>query len=152
MAIDNEHVLSTLNGLIETCRDGQQGFQTALDAVTDSELKKLFHLYAQERAKFVAELELEVRCHGGSTEESGSIAATLHRGWMNIKSALTGLDEAAVIKECERGEDSAVKAYDDALRGELPADIRPVIERQAAAVREAHARLSALERARGAGA
>ncbi|MDT7780122.1 MAG: hypothetical protein QOC99_2634, partial [Acidobacteriota bacterium] len=27
----NEEVISTLNNLIETCRDGQNGFQTAAD-------------------------------------------------------------------------------------------------------------------------
>lgn len=152
MAIDNEHVLATLNSLIETCKDGQQGFQMAAEGVSDSELKRLFHTFARERATFAAELQLEVERHGGEAAETGSLAGTLHRGWLNLKSALAGSDAAAIIRECERGEETAVTAYDDALRGELPADIRPVVERQAEAVRAACAHLRSLERASGAGA
>ncbi len=74
MAIDKDYVISTLNGLIETCKDGQQGFQTAAEAVKDSDLKTLFHSYAQERGRMVAELQAEVRSLGGDPEKSGSVA------------------------------------------------------------------------------
>jgi len=30
----NEEVISTLNGLIETCRDGQEGFEAAAGGVS----------------------------------------------------------------------------------------------------------------------
>jgi uncharacterized protein (TIGR02284 family) len=152
MATDNDNVISTLNNLIETCKDGQNGFQAAADGVKHSELKTLFHTYSQQRAQFAAELQAEVRRLGGDPEQTGSVAATLHRGWINIKSAVTGEDEAAVITECERGEDSAVKNYQDAINADLPADVRAVVERQYAQVKEAHDRIRALERATGAGA
>ncbi|MGH9895549.1 MAG: PA2169 family four-helix-bundle protein, partial [bacterium] len=54
----------------------------------------------------------------------------LHRGWLNVKSAITGKDEAAVLAECERGEDVALQHYQDALREDLPSDVRNLIERQ----------------------
>ncbi len=152
MAIDNEYVISTLNNLIETCKDGQQGFQAAAYGVDSSELKTLFHTYAQQRGQFAAELQAEVRRLGGRPEQVGSIAGSLHRGWLNIKSAVTGRDEATVIAECERGEDAAVRNYEDAIRGELPANIRPVIEEQAEQVRRAHDRIRDLKRAAAAGA
>ncbi len=85
---------------------------------------------------------------GGDPTQTGSVAATLHRGWINIKSAVTGEDENAVIAECERGEDSAVANYKDALAdGNLPADIRSIVERQSAQIKEAHDRIRNLERA-----
>ena len=149
---DNDNVISTLNGLIETCRDGQNGFQTAAEGVTRSELKTLFHGYAQQRARFVGELQTEVRRLGGDPENMGSVAATLHRGWINIKSTVTGKDESAIIAECERGEDSAVSTYRDALDEDLPANIRTIIDRQYADIKQAHDRIRALERASGAGA
>ena len=149
---DNDNVISTLNGLIETCRDGQNGFQTAAEGITNSELKTLFHGYSQQRAQFVGELQTEVRRLGGDPENMGSVAATLHRGWINIKSAVTGKDESAIIAECERGEDSAVSAYRDALDEDLPANIRTIIDRQYADIKQAHDRIRALERASGAGA
>jgi len=148
----NDEVISTLNGLIETCRDGQNGFKAAAEGVRDSELKSLFYTYSQQRAQFVGQLQDEVRRLGGDPENTGSVAASLHRGWIDIKSAVTGGDDASIITECERGEDSAVKTYSDALGKDLPAGVRPVVERQFAAVREAHDRIRALERASGAGA
>ena len=114
MAIDNDYVIYTLNNLIETCKDGQEGFQTAADGLKNSELKMLFHTYARQRAQFAAELQAEVHRLGGDPERTGSVAASLHRGWINIKTAVTGKDEASVLTECERGEDSAVTNYREA--------------------------------------
>jgi uncharacterized protein (TIGR02284 family) len=147
---DNDKVISVLNGLIETCKDGQNGFQTAADGINRSELKSLFYQYSQQRAQFAGELQTEVRSLGGDPEQAGSVAATLHRGWMNIKSAVTGEDENAVLAEAERGEDTAVAAYKDALADQnLPSDVRAIVERQYAQVQEAHDRVRNLERATG---
>lgn len=148
----NDEVISTLNGLIETCRDGQNGFKAAAEGVQNSELKTLFYSYSQQRAQFVGQLQDEVRRLGGDPENTGSVAASLHRGWIDIKSAVTGGDDASIITECERGEDSAVETYGDALGKDMPAGVRPVVERQFAAVKEAHDRIRSLERASGAGA
>ena len=151
MATNND-VISTLNNLIETCKDGQNGFQTAVDGVKNSELKTLFNTYAQQRAQFAGDLQAEVRRLGGDPEKSGSVAATLHRGWINIKSTVTGEDESAVLAECERGEDSAVSNYQDALAANLPANVRDVVQRQFTQIKEAHDRIRSLEQASGAGA
>ncbi len=150
---DNETVISTLNSLIETCKDGQDGFQTAADGVRNSDLKTLFHTYAQQRAGFAGELQNEVRLLGGDPEQTGSVAATLHRGWINIKSAVTGEDEGAVVSECERGEDAAVSNYRAALDGgNLPVNIHSIVERQFTQIQEAHGRIRTLEKATGTGA
>ena len=147
MAIVNEKVIETLNNLIETCEDGREGFTTAAEGIGKDELKALFKGYAEQRAHFAAELQAEVLRLGGDPEDEGSASAALHRGWMNLKSALTGEDDAAIISECERGEDAAVKNYQEALAESLPADVRAAIERQFGQVREAHERVRALEKA-----
>jgi uncharacterized protein (TIGR02284 family) len=152
MATTNDEVISTLNNLIETCKDGQEGFRTAAEGVKNSELKTLFNTYSQQRAQFAAELQSEVRRLGGDPENTGSVAATLHRGWINIKSAVTGEDEGAVIAECERGEDSAVKNYKDAQATGLPSDVSAIVERQYGQVKEAHDRIRSLEKATSTGA
>ncbi len=152
MATDNDDVISTLNNLIETCKDGQNGFQTASEGVKNSELKTLFLGYSQQRAQFAGELQAEVRRLGGDPEDTGSVAASLHRGWIDIKSAVTGEDEGAVIAECERGEDSAVRNYKDALEQNLPENIRSIVQSQYTQVQEAHDRVRSLERASSTGA
>lgn len=149
---DNDDCISTLNNLIETARDGQNGFLTAAEGVRNSELKELFLTYSRQRAQFVGDLQDEVRRLGGEPVETGSISATLHRGWMNIRAAVSGEDEAAVISECERGEDAAVSTYRGALDADLPANVRALVERQYRHVREAHERIRALEKATNAGA
>ena len=146
----NSEVVSTLNDLIETCRDGQKGYQAAADGVTNGELKSLFLEYSRQRASFVGELQDEVRRLGGDPQQTGSIAATLHRGWIDIKSAVTGEDEGAVISECERGEESAVENYREALDADLPTNVRAIVERQFSKIKSARDRIAALERASGA--
>jgi uncharacterized protein (TIGR02284 family) len=137
----NTDVISTLNNLIETCKDGQNGFQVAAEGIENSNLKSLFYEYSQQRAKFAGELQALVRELGGDPENSGSTAATLHRGWINIKSIVTGKDDTAILNECERGEDVAKKAYQDASAANLPANVSSVIQRQAQEVKEAHDRV-----------
>ena len=151
MTTDKDKAISTLNNLIETCKDGENGFRTAAAGVKDGELKTLFDTYSRQRAKFAAALQDEIRVLGGDPEKSGSTAAVLHRGWINIKSTVTGQDEGAVISECERGEDSAVRNYEEALKENLPADVKATVQRQFAQVKEAHDRIRSLERASSAG-
>lgn len=141
---DINNTVSTLNNLIQTCKDGQEGFTEAAQGVTSSDLKDLFMRFAQQRAQFVGELQDEVRKLGGDPETSGSIAASLHRGWIDIKSVVTGKDEGAILSECERGEDVAVQSYQNALKAALPSDANSVIERQYMQIKEAHDRIKGL--------
>ena len=62
----NDEVISTLNNLIETCRDGQNGFQTAAEGVEGSTLKTLFLGYSQQRAAIRRRTSDEVRRLGGT--------------------------------------------------------------------------------------
>jgi uncharacterized protein (TIGR02284 family) len=141
----NDKAISTLNDLIETCKDGQVGFQTASEGVKDSSLKSLFSQYSLQRGQFAGALQAEVSRLGGSPEKGGSVSGSLHRGWINLKAAVTGHDEAAIIAECERGEDAAKEAYTKALQETLPADIRSLIAEQFAEVKQAHDRIRHLE-------
>jgi uncharacterized protein (TIGR02284 family) len=143
---DRAAVLSTLNGLVETCRDGASGFQAAASAVREASLQRVFASFSQQRAEFAEELEPLVRSLGGDPAEAGHLAAAVHRGWINLKAAITGKDDAAIITECERGEDFAQHRYRKALDTMLPAEARATVERQYIQVREAHDHVRALER------
>lgn len=141
---DNDEIVSTLNGLIETCKDGQMGFKEASEGVERTDLKSFFSECSVQRSQFAGELQALVRTLGGDPEKSGSIAGSLHRGWINIKAAVTGKDEGAILNECERGEDSAKNAYKEALDGFLPDYIREVVQRQFNGVIAAHDKTKAL--------
>jgi len=134
----------TLNELIETCKDGQEGFKQAAEGVERSDLKSLFFEFSQQRAHFAGELQAIVQKLGEEPTKSGSTAGALHRGWINIKSAVTGKDEKAVLNECERGEDSAKNTYKDALKNPLPSYIAEVVQNQYQSIQAAHDRVKAL--------
>jgi len=139
--MDSKKAISTLNDLIETCRDGQNGFKEAAENVKSPDLKTFLNQIALERAQFVNELQLEVRTLGGDPQKSGSATAAMHRGWIDIKGTLTGKDDHSILSECERGEDSAVEAYKDALKLDLPSNIRSTIERQFQSIKLVHDRV-----------
>ncbi|MGH8628153.1 MAG: ferritin-like domain-containing protein [Gammaproteobacteria bacterium] len=128
--MNTRNVISTLNGLIETCKDGEEGFRTCAENVRNAELKRVFMERSQHCAKSAEELQSEVRRLGGDPETHGSVLGALHRRWLNVKTAITSKDEAAVLAECERGEDMAVVAYKNALAQDLASDVRKLIERQ----------------------
>ena len=141
----NDHAISVLNDLIQTCKDGQEGFQTASEGVKGTSLKSLFSQYSLQRAQFAGVLQQEVNRLGGSPETGGSVSASLHRGWINIKSAVTGSDESAIVAECERGEDAARDAYQRALKEHLPVDVRSMVESQFVEVKQGHDKVRSLE-------
>lgn len=137
-------VVSTLNELIETCKDGQEGFKQAAEGVERSDLKSLFFEFSQQRAHFAGELQGLVQKLGEEPETSGSTAGALHRGWINLKAAITGKDEQAVLNEAERGEDSAKNTYKEALENPLPDYIAEVVRNQYESIVMAHDRVKAL--------
>jgi uncharacterized protein (TIGR02284 family) len=139
--------ISTLNTLIETCEDGAQGFKTAAEELGDSSTRELFRQYARERTECAEELRTEVRRLGGNPEKGGSVSGAMHRGWMNIKSAIAGKNESAIVAEAERGEDVAVQTYQKAIQSDLPPDVKSKIQRQFTQVKAAHDRVRELEKA-----
>lgn len=144
--MDNDDVISTLNDLIETSKDGQEGFRVCAEDAEqrDAQFKALFLERSHGCAAAAAELQELVRALGGNPAEHGTVSGSLHRQWVNIKSLITGKDDEAVLNECERGEDVALKAYREALQKDLPANIRMVVERQYQGVLANHDRVKSL--------
>src|SRR5262249_25671385 len=127
---DHEQTINTLNALVESCKDGQQGYRVAAGHVERKQLKRLFRSYASQRAEFAAELQAEVRHLAGARKRGGSVLAALSRGWVNIRSALLGEPESAVLAECERSEALAMKQYEAATSENLPLGLQGLLARQ----------------------
>lgn len=144
MPITNNDVIATLNDLIEVCKDGQEGFRASAERVSEPDIKNMFYQYSQQRAQFAGELQAEVRSLGGEPETDGSVAGAVHRGWVNLKAALSSPDEYAVLAECESGEDTAYSSYRKALEKDLPANVVLVLIRQADAIKQSHDRVRSL--------
>lgn len=130
--MENEDIISTLNGLIGICKDDEEGFKTCVEEAGDRHPQWKTMLTERQRGCAAAASELQdlVRAQGGDPETSSSLANALHRSWVNIKAAITGRDDEALLDECERGEDAVVRSYRKALEKDLPPRIRLAVERQ----------------------
>ena len=143
-AMDNEDVVDVLNDLLETSRDGEQGFRSSAEQAQTSEIQSFLARRAGDCAKAAAELEQAVRAHGGTPADGGTMTGAMHRGWVAIKTAMMTNDDKAVLEECERGEDAAVASYRKALQHALPPGVRSLVERQAAGAQRNHDEVRAL--------
>lgn len=144
---DHERDIKVLNTLIATTLDSVKGYREACDD-GDGTHRELFSTMAEERSRVASDLQAHVRSHGGDPEDDSSTAGAVHRGFLNLKEALTGSDEKALINEVERGEDYIKAKFETALEDDkLSPDCRQVIERAYASVRKGHDQVSAIKHA-----
>ncbi|WP_439883077.1 ferritin-like domain-containing protein [Pontibacter sp. MBLB2868] len=140
----NKEVFSTVHHLIERCKDGAKGYKTASEDVEDQDLKDLFRKYAVQRDSMITELQDQLHKMGHTDTESSSVEGTLHRAWIDLKSALSSKDRTRVLEECERGEDYAVSSYRDALKKDLPGDLKAIVQQQYEDIKNAHDHIKTL--------
>jgi uncharacterized protein (TIGR02284 family) len=127
--------------LIQTLEDGVEGFARAAQRLDDSDrsdLRSRFAEFSTQRQRFASELRELAAAYGDDIDDSGSVAGTLHRGWMAVKDAITGADAIGVLEAAEQGEDHAVKEYERALEEDISPGLRTVVERQYRDVCAAH--------------
>lgn len=136
---DNSHVVNILNDLLENARDGEYGFKTCAEQVDTASTKTLFLTRAAGCAEAAHELEAAIRQYGGEPADGGTTAGALHRGWVKVKGSVGFDSELSILESCERGEDTGIARYRKALKAEgLPANVRALIERQAAGAQKNH--------------
>jgi uncharacterized protein (TIGR02284 family) len=122
------------------------GFRSASEHVQDLGVRSMFNGIARRRGQFADELKREVERLGGAPEEGGSLAAAVHRGWMDMRSAVSRRDDHAMLAEAARGEESAVKVYEAVLHLPLPPATHAIVEAQYKQVQDACERVRGLER------
>ena len=152
----NENVSRTITDLVTLMHTSQEGYETASQHVSDPRVKSQLSEFAQQRAQFLSTLQgygqrLGLQFEKPSTIESvlAEGAAAVHRGWINLKSMVTGDGDTntnAILGECENGDAAALKAYETALTVEgLPQDLKAVIEQQHNQILQAKNQVTALK-------
>jgi uncharacterized protein (TIGR02284 family) len=144
---DRSDGTTTLNTLIATLIDSVTGYEDAAATLEgSSRLQQLFRERASERSGIVEELRTEVRRLGGNAEDDGSFLGKAHQRFLDLKAAVAGRDEKAIINEVERGEDYLKEKFETALEhGDLSGESRAVVERAYQSVRSGHDQMSALK-------
>jgi uncharacterized protein (TIGR02284 family) len=138
--------ITTLNTLIATTIDSVTGYEDSAQNIHDERLREVFRSRADERQKVVEQLRSEVRRLGGDPEEGGSFLGKTHQRFEDLKAAVTGRDEKAIINEVERGEDYLKDKYETALNdGNLSGESRSVVEQAYQSVRQGHDQISQLK-------
>lgn len=120
--------IDTVERLIEICKDGEQGYREAARKVVHADLRDYFEKQSSTRAQFADELRrempglIEVHVHE-------SIAAVVHRGWIDLLATLGG-GEKRVLTAVREGEEIAISAYKTALASPLPPQFEWLARRQ----------------------
>lgn len=138
--------LTILKTLTSTVNDSVKGYRESADKVDNQEFRELFDHFASQREQAAQDLSAEVRRLGGEPDTDGSALGGLHQSWLDLKAAITGRDDKAIINEVERGEDYLKEKFEAALKDDsLTGESRDVVERTFQSVREGHDRMSALK-------
>ncbi|WP_345114748.1 PA2169 family four-helix-bundle protein [Hymenobacter algoricola] len=153
MAAITDNTARAFNDLVEINKTAVKGYQEAAEGVSNPQLKSELSHFSQQRAQFASELEQQAQQMGVNTRAEGTIegavmdaAATVHRGWINIKSAITGQDDNAILGECETGDAAALQTYETALKAEgLPAEAQALVQKQHAEILAAKNKVTSLK-------
>jgi uncharacterized protein (TIGR02284 family) len=138
--------ISTLNTLIATTIDSINGYEDSARNIDNERFREIFRQRANERQEVVESLRAEVRRLGRNPEDDGSFMGKAHQRFEDLKAAITGRDEKAIINEVERGEDYLKGKFEAALNEDtLTGDSRAVVERCYQSVRSGHDQMSQLK-------
>lgn len=143
---DHSAEITTINTLTATLIDSVNGYENSAKDIDGEQFRQIFRQRADERQQAVELLRNEVRRLGGDPEDGGSVLGHLHQRFEDLKAAITGKDEKAIINEVERGEDYLKEKFETALNGDtLSSESRAVVEQAYQSVRAGHDQISQLK-------
>lgn len=129
--------LEILQELIQVNHDSRDGLHKAADNTDDPQIEAVFRALALQRTLQAEQLDQLVSANGETPREYGSMAASAHRAWIDLRSAIGG-GTAAVLSEAERGEDIIKDAYERALKKCAGSAVTDLLNHQYAEVKAAH--------------
>ncbi len=133
-----------LQALTRLLIDSERGFKEAASSVKHDEVALLFRSFVGERARMATVLQDLVRDHGDDGTTSGTMAGTVHRSWLDLRSALSGQDTFAVLAEAERGEGYLKAQFQRVLKLHWPKSIRVILSAQDVSIEEAYRKVREL--------
>ncbi|CAM3366620.1 ferritin-like domain-containing protein [Aequorivita lipolytica] len=143
---NHDKLVDNLQELLEKNYDAQKGFTKAMEDAKNANLKNFLKHQAAQRNRFATELDNEIRNLNEKPKESGSLTGDLHRTWIDIKSAVAGNTDEAVLEECIRGEKASWEEYDEKLKEQnFPPNISSVLNKQASEIHDTLNRVKTLE-------
>ena len=142
---DRKDGLGTLETLTTTLIDSINGYRDAAENADGTRFQEIFRRNADDRSRVVEELRGEIRRLGGNAPDDGSFLGATHQRFLDLKAAITGRDDQAIINEVERGEDYLKEKFEAALKVDMDPEARTVVERAYQSVRQGHDQISSLK-------
>ncbi len=136
----------TLKNVVEVLHDGNKGFADIGEHLKDPAAKDFFLKESLTRQQFAGDLQNELVRLGYKDYQDigGTTAGALHRSWGDLKAKLGGGDHT-LLETAEAGEDTAKKAYKEALeQTNLPSNIRDILTRQQSHIVASHDAVKAM--------
>lgn len=142
----NNDVTETLNDLVQIHNDRIAGYEKSLKELKpeDEDLKPNFLNYIKQSHDFKSALGTEIQVLKGTIDTDTTTGGKLYRMWMDVKSAFTGNNDHTILSNAEFGEDNVQKAYRNALKEDLPQNIRELVQAQQTELKQAHDEVKAL--------
>ncbi len=144
-----EEISKKINALIEKNNDAYKGFKNAAENAESSELKSYLLQQASERQSFAKTLSTSLHSFNPDFKinSDGSMTGSIHRSWIDFKSALSIDNDDSILEECIRGDKASMEEYKEFLQ-KYPStsdDIKRTIEEQLVNVKNTLDRVKRLE-------
>ncbi|RBL93386.1 ferritin-like domain-containing protein [Chitinophaga flava] len=127
-----EQLKEILSDLVKINNDRIEGYQQAIGATDDADLKALFQRMIDDSVRYADELNAELLAIGAEKCTGTTPCGKLYHAWTDLKTIFTGQDRHAILSFCEYSEDAAQRAYNSAFKTEtsMPYRIRELIADQ----------------------
>ncbi|HZJ35528.1 MAG TPA: PA2169 family four-helix-bundle protein [Gillisia sp.] len=140
-----EHA-EALQMLLQKNYDAEKGFKKAIIKTESDNLKEFLKRQAAKHNRFATELDKEIRSLNEHPKEEGSFTGKLSRAWMDIKVAVSGDHDEAILKECVRGEKNSAEEYKEALdENKFPPHLEQVLKKQLSDINTMIAEVKSME-------
>jgi uncharacterized protein (TIGR02284 family) len=117
--MENQKTIDALNTLIQINNDRFESYDTAFIETQEQDLKTLFSQFMLTSQRCKQELVNEVVRLGGTPTESTWLTGKFFRVWMDVKAAITGKNQKAILSSCEYGENIVLDTYQNVLKNEM---------------------------------
>lgn len=148
-AVDSNKQVEILNDLIQINNDRIAGYEKAIDGLDDEgneDLKRLFRHLINNSLDYNETLERQIGLLDGEPALGTSGVGKLYRAWMDFKALVTGGDRAAILGSCITGEETAIRAYQEAIADEeLAAGLQQLLNEQLAELQHSYQEINALK-------
>ncbi len=127
----------TLSKLLTRIVDSADGYEQSAESGKSGALKNVFSKRARMRREFAAELRGKLEQQGIKADDDGSLLASAHRVFLDLKSTVMSDDNEKVLAEIERGETALIEQYEEALGETAPgSELAATLSKQLSCVRE----------------